>query len=158
MNNCIFFLNVKLLFIYRLTDSTCWIFQVSCRGLVEPYQRDRSAKVDGYRDSADLDIIHHLGCARGNSFRHDHHGLQGWTLEDLFAAPYAENELYEGELWHTDLLRYITECGEKQCVCWHSCEHYKPANAHKIHTDTYRPMEMQMLAGGLTCAWIYVLA
>lgn len=54
--------------------------------------------MDGYRDRVDLDIIHHYGCARGNSLRHDHHGLQRRTLEDLSAAPHAENWLYEGEL------------------------------------------------------------
>lgn len=70
--------------------------------------------MDGYGDSAHLDIVHNLGCARGNSLRHDHHGLQRRALEDLFAAPHAKNRLYEGELKHTDLQRPMIQNGE--CV------------------------------------------
>lgn len=54
--------------------------------------------MDGYRDSAHLDNIHHPGCARGDSLRHDHHELQRRTFEDLLAAPRAENRIHEGEL------------------------------------------------------------
>ena len=102
--------------IWRVTDCKCWIFQVSCSGLVEPHQRDRSAKVDGYRDRAHLDNIHHPSCARGNSLRHAHHGIQRRPLEDLFAAPHAEHEFHEGELWHTYPMKLIIQCGEKT-VC-----------------------------------------
>lgn len=65
---------------------------------MEPNQRDRCSKMDGHRDSLDLDPVRYLGCTGGHRFRHDHHGLQRRTLEDLFAAPHAEKWIYECEL------------------------------------------------------------
>lgn len=74
------------------------LFQVSGRGLVEPHQRDRRSEMDGHRDSLDLDTVRCLGDTGGHRFRHDHHGLQRRTLEDLFAAPHAKKPIHECEL------------------------------------------------------------
>lgn len=123
----------------------CWIFQVSCCSLVEPYQRDRSSEMDGYRDSADLDIIHHPCCARGHSLRHDHHGLQRRTLEDLFASSNAENRFHEGELWHTDIQRHIIQCGKKLCVSTQLWTLQTCMCTYNIHQHVQTHMEMQML-------------
>lgn len=65
---------------------------------MEPHQRDRCSEMDGHRDSPDLDLVHHLSCSGGHRFRHDHHGLQRRTPEDLLAAPHAKNWIYECEL------------------------------------------------------------
>lgn len=78
--------------------STCGTLQVSRCGFMEPNQRDRSSKVDGHRDRLDMAPVHHPGRAGGRGLRHDHHGLQGRSPEDLPAAPHAENCLHEGEL------------------------------------------------------------
>lgn len=137
-----------------LADCTCWIFQVSCRGLVEPYQRYRSSKVDGYRDSAHLDIIYRPGRARGNSLRHDHHGLQRRTPEDLFAAPHAESWLYEGERRHTDL-EIVWKCGEKYIVLTQLWTAQTCACTYSAYWHVQTHMEMQMLAH-TTRVWIYV--
>jgi len=68
--------------------------------------------MDGYRNSAHLDNIHRPGRAGGNRVRHDHHGLQGRAVEDLFVAPHAEHQLHEGELGHTHTHTHI-ECEAK---------------------------------------------
>lgn len=148
LNKCIT-LNVKLLLwlilIYWVADCACLLFQISCRGLMEPDQRDRRSQVDGYRDNVDLDTVHHPSCARGNSLWHDHHGLQRRTLADLFAAPHAENWIYEGELQASTGLSFSVE---KNREYWHSCERWR--RAHVIHTDSLGQTVMQILTNSET--------
>ena len=78
--------------------------QVPCSGLVEPYQGYRCSQVDRYRDHPHLAALHPAGCPWGSGLRHDRHGLQRRTPQDLSPAPHADVHLHEGMQLHTQWL------------------------------------------------------
>lgn len=102
--------------------------------------------MDGHRDSPDLDIIHRSGCTRDSSLRHDHYGIQRRTVEDLFAAPHAENWIYEGESKTFRAIKFSVE-GKNGLYC-HSCKGCE--HAHVMCNDTFRRAAMQILTNVVT--------